>query len=832
MKNAKHDLLFNPRQSREVFANELFRSFIAIWYSGKLFLLLFCLPVLSSVTFAQGSYKVEGTVVDEYNTPMVGAGVFLEPVKEGTATDKKGNFVFNDLPSGTYVITISFIGYHSLVDTLQISEDKSYRAQIKENAVGLDQVVVTHNYYETRKKEESLSVEIVSDDFLKQNLGGSLMNSLEGLPGISTMDIGSGQSKPVIRGLGFNRVLVVENGIKHEAQQWGADHGLEIDQYAIDHVEVIKGPAAVMYGSDAIGGVIDLQNRKIPANNTIGGAIDLTGKTNNGFLGTSISLNGRKDRFFADVRATISDYADYRVPTDSIDIYSYRAPLYKNNVRNTAGTEKNVHASFGMLQEKFQSRFYISSINTKSGFFANAHGLEPRNVDTELHDRSNRDIHLPYQSANHFKLISSSQYTGEKLKIDFDAGIQRNLRQEFSPYVDHGYMPPVFTDTMAFAPTLERWFKKYTYSGNLKLSYYPNEKTRFSFGVNSEYQQNRIDGRGFIIPAYDQLTFGIFAFAKHTLSDESLIQMGIRYDDGSISIFDYHDWFPSPVGENGNMTMQYLQRSVNINRRFSNFSWSAGYTYHPGKWSYKINLGKSFRMPIAKELAANGVNYHRFSYEVGDADLSPEVSYQLDASIEYRSSRFEVGATPFLNYFSNYIYLNPTSEHNRTYGAGNQVFYYTQSEVLRYGGEFHVHYDLLSSLQFGITGEYVYAEQLSGDKKGFTLPFLPPASAIVNLKYQRPRAIFLEEPYVSLDYRISASQTNIVPPEEVTDGFQVVNFSLGGSVRILNQKMNISTRIQNLFNNKYFNHASFYRLINVPELGRNFIVNISIPFQG
>lgn len=231
-------------------------------------------------------------------------------------------------------------------------------------------------------------------------------------------------------------------------------------------------------------------------------------------------------------------------------------------------------------------------------------------------------------------------------------------------------------------------------------------------------------------------------------------------------------------------------------------------------------------------MAANGINYHRFSYEVGNADLSPEVSYQLDAGVEYHSNRFAIGTSPFLNYFSNYFFLNPTSEHNRTYGAGNQVFCYTQTEVLRYGGELHAHYDLSSSLQLGLIGEYIYAEQLSGEKKGFTLPFLPPASAIINLKYQKSRIVFLDAPYVSIDYRIAASQKHIVPPEEATDGFQLVNLSLGGSARIANQPLNISTRVQNLFNTKYFNHASFYRLINVPELGRNFVVNISIPFSG
>ena len=237
-------------------------------------------------------------------------------------------------------------------------------------------------------------------------------------------------------------------------------------------------------------------------------------------------------------------------------------------------------------------------------------------------------------------------------------------------------------------------------------------------------------------------------------------------------------------------------------------------------------------MPIAKELAANGVNYHRFSYEVGDPDLSPETSYQLDAGIEYRSSRLAIGSSPFLNLFPNYIYLNPSAEHDRLYGNGNQVFYYTQSRVLRFGAELHAHYELFSFLQLGLMGEYVYSEQLSGEKKGFTLPFSPPASGIFNIRYQSHKLKFADYAYASVDYRITAPQNNIVPPEKTTEGYQVINLGMGCDLQLKGQKLSLSIQVQNLLNTKYFNHTSYYRLINVPEPGRSFILNITLPFSG
>jgi iron complex outermembrane receptor protein len=393
-------------------------------------------------------------------------------------------------------------------------------------------------------------------------------------------------------------------------------------------------------------------------------------------------------------------------------------------------------------------------------------------------------------------------------------------------------MPANFPDTLDFNPDIDRQFNKKVYSGNMKFLYYFSEKTQFNFGANSEYQNNQIDGRGFIIPAYNQFYLGGFAFAKHNFSDKSLLQAGIRYDYGHINTEEYFDWFPSPETVNGDTTLQYLQRADNLNRSFSSFTWSVGYNYNPGKWSYKFNIGKSFRMPIGKELEANGVNYHRFSYEVGDPALSPESSYQFDAGIEYNSKRFAIGLTPFVNYFLNYIYLNPSSEHDRLYGNGNQIYYYTESRVFRYGGEIHAHYELLRFLQLGVVGEYVYSEQLSGEKKGFTLPFSPPPSVLFNIKYQKPGKKIAQNMYVSFDYRITASQNNIVPPEVITEGYQLFNFNFGGDIVIKDQIVNISMQVRNLLNTKYFNHTSYYRLINVPEPGRSFIVNISFPFSG
>lgn len=797
-------------------------------YRSGFFVLFFILlsPALSS----QVIHSLKGKVIDEKNLPLSGATIILQPGNLATITDTKGEFSFSSLSANKQQITISYIGYQTYSDSIYLSKSNYYEVKLKLACLNLEEVEVTDDYIYQRKKDLALSVDIVNETFLKRNQGGSLMSTIERLPGVSSIAIGSGQSKPIIRGLAFNRVAVVENGIRHEGQQWGADHGLEIDQFAVNHLEVIKGPASLMYGSEAIGGLILIKDRKIPAENTVGGTIDLNGKSNNKLAAGSLYLYGRRQSLLADFRLTAISFGDYRVPVDSVDIYSYRAPLQENHLRNTAGNEINLHGTIGYIKRNHQTRLKISNTHSKAGFFANAHGLEPRMIDTLLHDVSNRDIQHPYQSVDHFKLMLMNGYSGDGWKLETDIAFQSNKRFEWSPYVSHGYMPAVFPGEQQFPAELERAFDKQIYSGAIKLELDAGKESKLQLGLQSDYQNNKIDGRGFIIPAYRQLNEGIFIIGQHAISKNKSLFAGIRADFGQIQTDSYSDWFLSPSLDS--ISSEYLERAKALKKNFQALSWSLGYVYQIDQLITKINLGKSFRMPIAKELAANGVNYHHFSYEIGNPDLNPEISYQLDILAEYANPHVVAGITPFVNYFSNYIYLNPTPAFDRLYGNGNQIFEYTEASVFRYGAELHAHYKINKDLQLGLIGEYVHAKQLNGAKKGYALPFTPPASGILNLKYQKKSLWNFNDFYLSMDIKFAAAQKEIVPPEEITDGYQILNFIIGADLLMKDQKVSLSIQVQNVLNTVYFNHTSYYRLINVPEAGRNLILTIHMPFAG
>ncbi len=689
----------------------------------------------------------------------------------------------------------------------------------QKDTLHLGGVTIKDNRAQIEKQEAILQVQTVNSQFIRRHLGGSLMKTLERVPGIKTIGIGSGQSKPLVRGLGFNRVVVLDKGIKHEGQQWGADHGLELDQFAAGEVELLKGAASFAYGSDAIAGAINVKPVPPPAPHSFGGAVDITGKTNNMLYGGSLNLYGRGEHWWADGRITYQDYADYKVPADTVFVYDYAAGLHKQQLRNTAGNETSLHFNTGYIGDKFRSTFHISNVYSKSGFFANAHGLEPRKVDAAMHDASRRDILLPYQEVNHFKVINRSSYQLQQHQLEMELGYQYNHRQEYSQYVPHGYMPALYPDTMNIDPSLERAFDKQVYSFNLRDNITIGQHTLMA-GVSGERQENKIGGWGFLVPAFVQHNAGAFVYDKFRLNSKVILHGAIRYDYGEMQMQQYTDWFYS--------NDEKLVRADKMRRSFNSVVWSAGVNYNLERLSLKGNVGKSFRMPIAKELAANGVNYHYFSYERGNASLSPEESYQVDASVGWEDENWSITFTPFYNYFPNYIYLNPTSVHDYYYGAGNQVFEYEQSRVVRYGTELQMKYNILPSLSTEVLGEYLYSQQVSGDKEGYTLPFSPPPSVLINLSYS-PAA--LPQSYISLDYRITAAQNRIVPPEKKTPGYRLLHLQAGTPINIRKQPLVLSLQVQNVLNTRYMEHTSFYRLLELPEAGRNIVLSVKIPFS-
>lgn len=778
------------------------------------------------------SIQLSGTIMNDAQ-PVSFATIELKDTPENaivasTMADSSGFYRFFGLQPGTYIIHASALGYKEFKSqAFDINSNQTINVVLELEHNHLEEVMVVADIEDYKQRTSSLDIEIVDDQFLDQNRGGSLVHSIEKIPGVNMIGIGAAQAKPMIRGMGFDRLLVIDRGVKHEAQQWGVEHGLEIDQFAVHQLEIIKGPASFMYGSNAIGGVIRFLPAPPPEEYSFGGDISLTGRSNNGLFGTAVSLYGRSDKWFVSGSASYQDYGDYRVPTDSVSVYNYPVYLYNNHVRNTAGRQAGIHFNTGYISEVFSSTFYISDVYSRNGFFANARGLDPISVDTALYDKSSRDILDPRDQVNHFKIINSTTFSLNDHFVEVESGYQNNFRQELFGYVPHGYMPVFYPDTLSIPENVEREYRKHVFSLNVNDKFVAG-RHHFQVGMNGEYQNNRIDGYGFLVPSFDQYSIGLFAYDRIQLNEKLFLHTSVRYDNVNMQIYSYTDWFVTPFEENGTIVYEQVERAQDLTRNFNSLTGAVGLNYNLDDYIFKINAGKSFRVPIAKELGANGVNYHLFSFERGDINLDPEQSYQVDASVNYRKNKFEYQFSPFANYFPNYIYLNPTAFFDFDYGAGNQVYQYSQSEVFRSGGELSFRYFLTESISTELSGEYIYAIQLSGDKEGFTLPFTPPLSGNVNITYAPENIGRVYHPYFSVDTRLVAAQNNIVPPEQKTPGYVLLNLQSGGHIHFGKQTMDINLQVRNILNSYYLVHTSFYRLIGLPEEGVNVVLSLKM----
>jgi len=677
-------------------------------------------------------------------------------------------------------------------------------SRVDADSIVIQEVVVNGNSRRDMQMRSALNSVSVGQAFISDNFEGSLMQTLSRVSGVQAMTIGSGESKPMIRGLGFNRIVVADNGIRHEGQQWGDDHGLETDQFAVERAEIVKGPSALTYGSDAIGGVIDLRTDIMPTER-FGGAVRMFARSNNQSVGMSANIMGRRGRFWYKAHATAIDYADYKVTVDSIQYYSYYIKLHDRQLRNTSGRELDGSIMVGYEAGSVSSYIGLSNVNRRSGFFANAHGIEVRLSGID-YDSSRRDIDLPFHTVNHLMLTNHTEWKWSRGVLYSDLAYQDNRQRERSEPVSHGYMPTPKDD-------LERSFDKSTFTARMSLRMLLDSHT-VRAGIGSEYQHNSRGGWGFIIPDFQQLSWGAFIYDRYAVNEGLVISAGMRYDHGRTHIESYRDWYATP-SEDG--TEEYMERSTEMTRRFDSFTWSVGINQSLGRWALKANVGKSFRMPIAKELGVDGINYSIFRYEKGNASLSPEEAYQVDAGVVYETPAVYVQVSPFASYFPNYIYLNP----NSGFVEGLQLYNYTQSKVFRWGVEGDVTLRLMRSLELRAGGEYLHSRQLSGAKKGFTLPLSPPWKVRMDLSYTLTSRLGKPVGYVSVGWKLVVRQSEVVPPEEPTDGYSSLNASFSKSIAVGSHDVKVTLTCDNILNSRYYDHTSYYRLIGVPEPGRN-----------
>lgn len=680
--------------------------------------------------------------------------------------------------------------------------------------------VVADSYKKKVKLNSSLSTETVEKDFLDKHFTGNLIQVLEYIPGVKSMDIGAGFSKPMIRGMGFNRIAVIENGIKQEGQQWGSDHGLEIDAFNIELVTILKGPSSLLYGSDAMGGVVEISQLPSPYKNQVFGEVSALYKSVNNTYGASLLLGIKKNDWYTKLRYSEQHFGDYRIPTDTIVYLTQRIPIHKRILKNTAGFERNVTFYTEYRKGLYYYNIAISNVYQKMGFFPGAHGIP--DISRVQDDGNNRNIELPYSKVNHLKISTRQQYIWKKLLAMWDWGYQNNHREEWSKFHTHygNQLPPEIDPDKEFSFSLN------SFSSSLKLRTTGASDWEHTLGWDVQYQQNRINGYSFLLPRYYRFTSGISGVSTWKTTHTLTMTGGVRYDYGKIDITDYEDQYLNAylqdMGYDTPVIEQYKWRSYPVKRNFNDFSFSLGIVWNPSTCHLiKVNIGRSFRLPGANELASNGVHHGTFRHEQGNSTLDSEKGWQLDVSYAYQNKKIALSIMPFFSRFSNYIYLRPTGQWSILPHAG-QIYRYTGAKTTFAGVELSLAYKILPNIEYSLTGEYTYTY----NKDEHTpLSFSPPASMRNTLMWKNNKIQLYGEIYSI------ASQHRVAKNEATTSGANLIN--LGGSYNLKLGKIEIDINLsfRNILDIHYYNHLSFYRKVEIPEPGRNIQLLIKIPFK-
>lgn len=772
----------------------------------RVILSLFSLSLCYSSVFGQQSPReITGIVTNSQSEPIENALVYISAGPQTALTDERGRFSFM-VPSNTlFDLVISHISYSKFDTTFHGSGELVIDIRMQSNARNLK----AFELKETQKESGSdLRSTKVSTETIDQNGKGTLINALEYLPGINAINVGVGIAKPIIRGMSFNRVSVQADGVQQEGQQWGADHGIEIDQFGVEQIEVVRGPAVLKFGGDAIGGILRVLPNSIADSNSILFDSRKTYRSNNHHVGLSKSIKVRKNKWFLNARASWVDFGDYRVPSDDFEYNTFTLPITNETLKNTAGEERNFSAETGFIFKKGITRLKASNYLLRAGIFPGAMGI-PRSYDLR-DDANNRNIALPSQRVEHTKVVSRTLFTtGPSQGHEVILSYQRNSRNEFSEPHAHGTSRPLITNR-ALRLDLQTVDAKYNYNSFL------NQTVELQVGGNFKYQNNAIGGFEFLIPEYQKSVVGAYGIITKKWSPYLTSNAGLRLNYATYRAQAAQVVMGLDVS--GNELIQ--QRASAFQRDFQSWALSVGTNYKKEEHTLSVQVAKSYRIPSIAELASDGIHHGTFRHEQGQPSLKLEEAYQLDGSYGWHSHTWKVQINGFLHYFDNYLYLRPSNRFSNLPESG-QLFEYTSSKAIFTGGELFTE-KRLGSMIMRTTLEGVYSLNLETQ---LGLPFTPPPSSLTTIIYKYP----LSQKWnltASIGYRYGFEQNRVDRNEPVTPDYHVVQANLGAKGSFLKWNCIMQFGVQNALNNEYYIHTNRYRWINIPEQGRNFVVSL------
>lgn len=805
----------------------------------------FCVVLLSLCPYLlKAQSGVVSGSVSAKGEPVASATVKVIGTTNGTKTDEKGNFKLSDIKPGEHELQISAIGYNVIRQRIKVtSSPLELSITLTPIETNLDEVVVTGVSRATQIKTNPVPIAVMNSKAINSQANSNIIDAItRGVPGVSAVTTGPNVSKPFIRGLGYNRVLTLYDGVRQEGQQWGDEHGIEIDQFGISRIEVIKGPASLRYGSDALAGVINLIPELIyKEDNKLHGDFSSEAHTNNGSVGSSLGLNYRGGDWKYNFRTSYKRAHDYR---NSVDGFVYNTGFQELNLSAMAKLNKQwgeFKIAANLYDNKQEipdgSREQFSRRFTKQVFEADLDDITNRPVvsDEELHSYKIAPL---YQHIQHYRIYTHGVVNVGEGSIDGLFAVQQSVRREYN-HPTAPSQPGLFVVLNTF---------NYDVKYNLPII----NGWEGTLGFNGMLQGNRSkNGTAFPIPDYDLFDAGTYVLVKKKFGLFNVLG-GLRYDNRHISWNDFYVGIDPATGfeRRGNAADIAAGAPLQFpafNKTYTGISGSAGITYSlTERILLKANIARGYRAPNITEIGSNGLDPGAHIVYLGNRNFSPEFSMQQDLGFSAYLKDADISAEVFNNNISNYIFQSKLTDANGNpviIVPGNTTYQYQQASARLYGAELtlNLHPDQLKWLNFN--NSIAYIKGVRNDAKGTDaeyLPLIPPLHARSEVKgtfnsfYVRAAA----DMYATQNRFYAADNT-----ETATPGYAL--FSLGTGVTVKNKNGNtafdLTVMADNIFDKAYQSHLNRLKYFEyyqsspngrygIYNMGRNISFRLTVPF--
>jgi iron complex outermembrane receptor protein len=754
---------------------------------------------------AQGglSGRLHGTVSDSASgTPLVGATVQVVDPRRAAITTAEGHFELTGLPAIAVTVTIRAVGYAPAFRRIDLARgDGTLDVRLAASAVQLQELSVTGD-----SAAPGLRDAVSRTTLLEQDIGAlrgqTLGETIRELPGVAVIQYGPAQAKPVIRGLSSQRILLMNSGVRQEGQQWGAEHAPEIDTFEASTISVIRGTGAVLYGPDALGGVVQVERAPLPAAGPLRGTLAMNVFSNNAQAALSGMVEGT-------TRAPLLGLAGYRLRLTGRRAQDARTPDYF--LPNTGFNELNGSVALGVARPAWRSEFLYSLFNTHLGVYSGSHvgnvdDLERAMEDPRVSDTRQDSIGRPDQRViHHLSTWRTTWDLPRNARFDLNVGAQYNWRRE---YDNHG--PLRNRDIPAFDLRLT------TLSVDGRYQHQPVGRMVGTVGATAMYQWNFTAGKAFLIPSYQLGMASLFAQEDLVLNRWTL-SAGVRGDYIGQQTEAYDD-----VG-----IVSPAER-----RNWSSVSASSSASYLlSDRWSVALRLARGWRAPNVNERFAQGVHHGTAQFELGDTSLVPEKKFGPELSLQHQGGNLQLELTGYWNRIDGFIYLQPI-EPRQTIRGAFPAFQYAQTNATLAGMEALANWYPRPWLSLQAAVNVIRGQDRINDQPLFDMPA---DRANLSARYIGTSSGALHQWHVEVG-TLLVRQQDRVPPNTIyslpTDAYQLINAEAGVTeLHVLGTTFDAVLAVQNLFNVRFRDYLSRFRLF-VDDPGRNVVLRLTVPFGG